>query len=83
MIAGASPFFLIFINQASRQPEAGEMGVQGHGEDKKNISPGLQAFPTTRPLFTGDGVSPAGEAVVARAMTDLCQSKRGVPVHGF
>ena len=76
-------FFLIFINQASRQLEVVAMGVQGHGEDKKNISPGLQAFPTTRPLFTGDGVSPAGEAVVAGAMTDLCPSKRGVPVQEF
>ena len=76
-------FFLIFINQPSRQPEVGEMGVQGLGEDKKNISPEIQAFPTTRPLFTGDGVSPAGEAVVAGAMTDLCPSVRGVPVHGF
>ena len=59
------------------------MGVQGLGEDKKNISPEIQAFPTTRPLFTGDGVSPAGEAVVAGAMTDLCPSKRGVPWQEF
>ncbi len=76
-------FFFIFINQASRQPEVGEMGVQGLGEDKKNISPGLQAVPTTRPLCTGDGVSPAGDAVAAGAMTDMCPSKRRVPVHEF
>ena len=44
------------------------MGVQGFGEDKKNISPEIQAFPTTSTLFTGDGDSPAEEAVVARAI---------------
>ena len=76
-------YFLIFINQPSRQPEVGEMGVQGLGEDKKNISPEIQAFPTTRPLCTGDGVTPAGDAVVSSAKTDLCPSKRGVPVHEF
>ena len=54
-------FFFTFINQASRQPEVGEMDVKVLGEDKKNISPAFMAFPTTRPLFTDDGVSPAGD----------------------
>ena len=83
MIAGASPFFFIFINQASRNPEVVAMGVKGHGKDKKIIPRRSRPFRRRAHFATAMVSAQPGTSVAAGAMTDLCPSKRGVPWQEF